>query len=98
MSVSLRSRKAAVASLFAAAAFVPIDASAISVEVAKKCDALVAQRFPPREPGNPAAGSKSSVISQRSFFSQCVANDGNPPDDKNAPADKSAPAAGKDAK
>ncbi len=31
-------------------------ASAVSVEVVKKCNALTAKAFPPREIGNPAAG------------------------------------------
>jgi hypothetical protein len=56
----------------------PERASAISVEVAKKCNALLAKQFPPREPGNPAAGSaKGSGADQRAFFSKCVANNGN---------------------
>ena len=56
----------------------PERASAISVEVAKKCNALIAKEFPPREPGNPAAGStKGSGADQRAFFSRCVANNGN---------------------
>jgi hypothetical protein len=58
------------------------NASAITVEVAKKCDALVAKAYPPREPGNPAAGStKGSAQSQRDYFSKCVANGGNMDDD-----------------
>ena len=37
--------------LFAAMSYA---ASATTVEVARKCDALVAKTFPSREPGNPA--------------------------------------------
>jgi hypothetical protein len=55
----------------------PERASAISVEVAKKCNALIAKEFPPREPGNPAAGSTKGSVTQRAFFSRCVANNGN---------------------
>jgi hypothetical protein len=56
----------------------PDRASAITVEVAKKCNALIAKEFPPREPGNPAAGStKGSGRDQRAFFDKCVANNGN---------------------
>ena len=33
------------------------NASAVSAEVARKCSALTAKAFPPREIGNPAAGS-----------------------------------------
>jgi hypothetical protein len=61
-------------------------ASAITAEVARACDALVAKSFPPREVGNPAAGSaKGSGKDQRDFFAKCVANggkmDGGPPND-----------------
>jgi hypothetical protein len=57
-------------------------ASAITVEVAKKCDGLVAKAFPPRELGNPAAGSaKGDSQSQRDYFSKCVANGGKMDDD-----------------
>ena len=53
-------------------------ASAITAEVAKKCNALVAKAYPPREPGNPAAGSaKGTAQSERDYFNKCVANGGN---------------------
>ena len=62
----------------AAAGLVPTDASAISVEIAKKCNSLVAKAFPPREPGNPAAGStKGTAQDQRDYFNKCVTNGGN---------------------
>ena len=58
-------------------------ASAVSVEVARKCDALIAKTFPPREPGNPAAGSLNGTAqSQREFFKKCVANGGTMTSDK----------------
>ena len=48
-------------------------AMAISVEVAKKCTALTAKEFPPRVPGNPAAGSvKGDGKAQRAFYNKCV--------------------------
>jgi hypothetical protein len=53
-------------------------ASAVTVEVAKKCDALVAKAFPPRVVGNPAAGSaKGTAQTGRNYFRKCVANGGN---------------------
>ncbi len=56
-------------------------ASAVTVEVAKKCNALTAKEFPPREVGNPAAGSaKGTGQSQRNYFSKCLANGGNTDD------------------
>jgi hypothetical protein len=56
---------------------IPDRASAITAELAKKCNALTAKQFPPREPGNPAAGStKGSGRSQHEYFNKCVANGG----------------------
>jgi len=56
---------------------VPDRASAITAELARKCSALTAKQFPPREPGNPAAGSaKGSGRDQRAYFDKCVANGG----------------------
>jgi hypothetical protein len=56
-------------------------ARAISVDLAKKCDALTAKAFPPREPGNPAAGStKGTGADQQAYFKKCVANKGKTPD------------------
>jgi len=52
-------------------------AFAISLEVAKKCNALTAQAFPPRVIGNPAAGSaKGSGREERAYYRKCVANEG----------------------
>jgi hypothetical protein len=53
------------------------DASAITVEVAKKCQALTAKAYPPRVVGNPAAGSaKGTGQSERDYFNKCVTNGG----------------------
>ena len=55
-------------------------ASAISVEVAKKCNALTAKAFPPRVLGNPAAGStKGSGKEMQDYFRKCVENGGEMP-------------------
>jgi hypothetical protein len=57
-------------------------ASAVTVEVAKECEALTAKAFPPREVGNPAAGSvKGTAQDQRNYFNKCVANGGKVDDD-----------------
>lgn len=73
--------------LLVAAALAPAGVSAVTLEVAKKCNLLVAKQFPPREPGNPAAGSaKGTAQDQRQYFSKCVANGGNAESD----ADKNA--------
>jgi hypothetical protein len=51
--------------------------SAVTVEVARKCQAFTAKAFPPREAGNPAAGSaKGSGLDQQNYFKKCVANGG----------------------
>jgi hypothetical protein len=53
-------------------------ASALTVEVAKKCSALTAKAFPQRETGNPAARSDGGTgLSQHSYFQRCVSNGGN---------------------
>jgi len=56
-------------------------AGAVSVEVARKCNALTAKAFPPRAVGNPAAGSaKGTGADQRAYYKKCVENDGKMPD------------------
>jgi hypothetical protein len=51
--------------------------SAVTADVAKKCDALVAKAFPPREVGNPAAGSaKGTPQTVQDYFKKCLANGG----------------------
>ena len=63
--------------------------SAITVELAKKCSALTAKAFPPRQVGNPAAGSvKGAAKDQRDYYNQCVANGGNTDDQAPASAQK----------
>jgi hypothetical protein len=57
-------------------------ASAVTAQVAKKCQAFTAKAFPPRVPGNPAAGSaKGTGQAQRDYFNKCVANGGKMDDD-----------------
>jgi len=75
----------------------PNSASAVTVEVAKQCESLMAKAFPPRELGNPAAGStKGTGRSEQQYFSKCVANGGKMDDDApNAPSTPNAPGASK---
>jgi hypothetical protein len=57
-------------------------ASAENAEVAKKCEALTAKAFPPREIGNPAAGSaKGTGKAEQAYYRKCVANGGKIDDD-----------------
>ena len=59
------------------AALLPTGAFAVSLEVAKKCNLLVAKEVPPRQAGNPAAGSRQgSGRAQKEYFDKCVANGG----------------------
>jgi hypothetical protein len=56
------------------------NASAVSVEVAKKCGALTDTAYPFRVPGNPAAGRTLGTAQDvRDYFNKCVANGGNVP-------------------
>lgn len=53
------------------------DAYAVTAEVAKKCNALMGKKFPPRVVGNPAAGSAQGTgPAQREYFKKCVESDG----------------------
>jgi hypothetical protein len=59
------------------------NASAISVELAKKCNALTAEAYPPRVIGNPAAGSiKGTGPEIRAYYNKCVLNSGEMPEQK----------------
>ena len=67
--------------VFIAVALMPDNASAISLEVAKKCDALTAKAVPPRQIGNPAAGSASGTgAEQRAYYNDCVAKESKTPE------------------
>ena len=58
-----------------------IEVRAITAEVAKKCQVLTSAAFPPRVPGNPAAGSATgSGREQQDYFKKCVASGGQPPE------------------
>jgi hypothetical protein len=78
MFVNPKSRSRGTVLVCIAVGSMTVSASAITVEVAKKCDALTMKAFPPRVPGNPAAGSaKGTGRSVRNYFNKCVANGGN---------------------
>jgi hypothetical protein len=66
------------ASLALIAGFAADRALAVSVDAARKCQALTAKAYPPRESGNPAAGSaKGSGSAEQAYFRKCLANAGN---------------------
>lgn len=55
----------------------PNPAIGVTAEVARKCKALTDTAFPPRQPGNPAAGSlKGSGRAAQDYFNKCVADGG----------------------
>ena len=77
MAFRIQFRSASLALVFAAILVQTNVTSAVTVEVARKCQAFTSKAFPPREPGNPAAGSaKGSGLDQQSYFKRCVANGG----------------------
>jgi hypothetical protein len=85
--MSLRQRIAASSVLALALLALPQPASAITAEVAKKCNALTAKEFPLNVPGNPAAGSaKGSAQQRRDYFNDCIAKGGNPGDNPHVQA------------
>jgi len=80
MRPNLRVRPGAFVLLLTGAALLPTvsEAKPVSAEVARKCKILRAKEFPPRQVGNPAAGSAAGTgQEQREFFRRCVANGGN---------------------
>lgn len=61
---------------------------AVTVEVAKTCNALLAKKFPPRQAGNPAAGSSQGTGQvQRDYFRKCVESGGKVEDSDTTPKD-----------
>jgi hypothetical protein len=87
MVITANFRSACAALICVAVGAMTSGASAETVEVARKCAALVQQAYPPREPGNPAAGSaKGTGQAEQDYFRKCVANGGNM--DNDAPKDK----------
>ncbi len=68
--------------LFFTVGLMATEASAITVEVAKKCQSSTEKAFPLRQMGNPASGSaKGTVKDQRAYYNKCVANGGKSDDD-----------------
>ena len=68
----------AVALLLATMVMMPTGAQALTAELARKCSALMAKEFPPREPGNPAAGSaKGNGQAARDYYQKCIDSGGN---------------------
>lgn len=82
------------ASICLAPLLTPLSAAAITAEVAKKCGALADKAYPPRMPGNPAAGRSNGTAKDfRDYFNKCVANQGNATEQGNQKATQT-PASG----
>ena len=78
MFTNLKFSTALVMLVFIAIASMTNSASAVTVEIAKKCNDLLAKAYPPREPGNPAAGSANgTAIAAQDYFNKCLTNGGN---------------------
>jgi len=69
----------------------PDSAPAVTATVAKTCDVLTANAYPPREPGNPAAGGANTAV-RSDYYRNCVANGGKVPGSSSRDAPASAPA------
>ena len=77
MSVNLKVGSALILLVCIALGPVTRDAAALTTELARKCSALTAKAYPPRQVGNPASGSsKGSGQAERDYFRKCVANEG----------------------
>jgi hypothetical protein len=77
MPVKLKYGMALVALICLAPSLTARTASAITVEVAKKCGASTDKAYPLRVPGNPAAGRARGTSQEiRDYFNKCVARGG----------------------
>jgi hypothetical protein len=87
MFTSLRFGVVFLALIYMAVGSICKPAAAVTVEVARKCKALTDTAFPPREPGNPAAGSaKGSGRAAQDYFEKCVTNSGKTDDNAAKPS------------
>jgi hypothetical protein len=51
-------------------------ATALTAEIARNCNALATKAFPPRQVGNPAAGVKGGAKARQEYYRKCIENDG----------------------
>ena len=79
----LKNRTALVALIFLSYALTVQSALAITADIAKKCGELTDKVYPPRVPGNPAAGRLNGTSQDvQGYFNKCVANGGKVPEDQ----------------
>jgi hypothetical protein len=81
MPAKLKHRTALVAMIFLSHTLTAQSVLAISAEVARKCGTLADKAYPPRVPGNPAAGHLNGTSQDvRDYFNKCLAKGGKVPD------------------
>ena len=67
-------------------------ASAVTLEVAKKCEELTMKEYPFREPGNPAAGLKRGTTREADrYHRECLEKGGNVDPQPESPAPSGTP-------
>ena len=77
----LKGRTALVALITLSQALTAQSALAVTAEVARTCGALADKAYPPRVPGNPAAGHLNGTSQDvENYFNKCLANGGKVPD------------------
>ena len=81
MPAQLKRRTTLVAIIILTHALTAQNALAITAEVARKCGELADKAYPPRVPGNPAAGHLNGTSQDvENYFNKCEANGGKAPD------------------
>jgi len=81
VSAKLKRWTALVALIFLSHALMAQNALAVTAEIARKCGDLADKAYPPRVPGNPAAGHLNGTSQDvQDYFNKCVANGGRVPD------------------
>ena len=77
----LKHRTALVALIILSHPLTAQNALAITADIARKCGELADKAYPPRVPGNPAAGHLNGTSQDvQDYFNKCVANGGRVPD------------------
>jgi hypothetical protein len=71
------SRSLCAALIFVAVASNTNNARAVTLEVAKQCNASTAKAYPPRVPGNPAAGNANGTARDvQNYYKKCISSGG----------------------
>jgi hypothetical protein len=88
----VKSRSVSVVLICIAAGLTVNSATAVTADLARKCSGLMAKAYPPREPGNPAAGStKGNGLAAQTYYQKCLANNGKVDDNAGSQANGPGP-------